>query len=439
MFEFKFPDVGEGITEGEIVKWRVKEGDSVKEDQVLLEIETDKAIVEIPSPYAGKIAKLYHKEGDTVKVGEVLVAIAKAGERVTTESDVESAEKEKALSRGLPPTSTKEHYTASVVGQLEEAPEEIKPQEAKTGPSPLIQSTPPEHPAHILTTPGVKRLARDLHVDLTKITGTGHEGRITEEDVRKAAAQKGIEEIQPAVKISKKYDFYGYVERIPLKGVRKTTAQHMVKSENTAVHVTHMDEADVTELVAMREKEKSKAKDVHLTYLPFIVKAVIAALREHPLLNATLDDEHEEIIVKKYYNIGVAVDTPDGLIVPVVKNADHKSIVELAREIEDLAGKAQTRKLDLAELKGGSFTITNVGVIGGLHATPIINWPEVAILATGKIYDKVVYKDEKIVVRKVLPFSVAFDHRVLDGAECARFANTLKEYLEDPELLLMEE
>jgi pyruvate dehydrogenase E2 component (dihydrolipoamide acetyltransferase) len=243
------------------------------------------------------------------------------------------------------------------------------------------------------------------------------------------------------VHVSKKYDFFGYVDRIPLKGVRKVTAEHMTKSAYTAPHVTHMDEVDVTELAELREREKATAekKQIHLTYLPFIVKALIAALKEHPLLNASLDDEHGEIIIKKYYNIGIAVDTPDGLIVPVVKNAQDKSIMEIAKEIEDLAQRAQTRKLDLMDMRGSSFTITNIGVIGGLHATPIINWPDVAILATGKIYDKVVYKDEKITVRKHLPFSIAFDHRVVDGAEVARFANALRQRLEDPGMLMMEE
>jgi pyruvate dehydrogenase E2 component (dihydrolipoamide acetyltransferase) len=436
-YEFKFPDVGEGITEGEIVKWHVKEGDKVKQDQVLLEMETDKAVVEIPSPKSGTIVKIHHKEGDTVKVGEVLVTIDEVAEKATkARAEVES-KKETKKEKPAPPPAVSERYTASVVGQLEEAPPgEIMREEVKEEIRPKTIEE-----AHALATPAVRRLARDLHVNLSKLTGTGHEGRITEEDIRKAAAQKGITEIQPAVHISKKYDFYGYVDRMPLRGVRKATAEHVAKSMRTAVHVTHMDEVDVTELVALREKEKVAAdkKKIHLTYLPFIVKAVVAALKEHPMLNASLDDEHQEIIMKKYYNIGIAVDTQDGLMVPVIKNADHKSILDLAKEIEDLAQKAQLRKLDLADLKGSSFTITNIGVIGGLYATPVINWPDVAIMGTGRIYDKVVYHDEKIIVRKHMPFSVTFDHRVIDGAEVARFANAFKQQLEDPEMLLMGE
>ena len=426
--------MGEGIAEGEIVKWHVKEGDVVKEDGVLLEVETDKAVVQIPSPRAGTIARIHHKEGDTVKVGEVLVSIAEKGEKISDAGVVRQPEQPKLAS--TPPVVKKEeHYTASVVGEIEEAPPGVV-MDRHIG---QISKTE-KHEQKIQATPGVRRLARDLHVDLTKVVGSGAEGRVTEQDVRNSAEKKGVTEEQPAVTISKKYDFFGFIERIPLKGVRKATAEHMAKSIYTATHVTHMDEVDVTDLATLREKEKARLarENVKLTYLPFIVKAVIAALKEHPMLSASLDDEHQEIIVKKYYNIGIAVDTPDGLIVPVVKEAQIKSIVQLAKEIQDYADRAAARKLDIMDLKGGSFTITNIGSLGGIFATPIINYPECAIMALGKIYDKVVFKDEKIQVRKALPFSVAFDHRVLDGAECARFANAFKEHLEDPEWMLLE-
>lgn len=444
MFEFRLPDVGEGLTEGEIVKWHVREGEAVKQDQVLLELETDKAIVEIPSPRTGTIAKLSHKEGDTVKVGEVLVVIAEAGDKMSVVQQAVAApvpKQEAPKIESTPRTPTvpvsEEHYSSSVVGQLEEAPEDV----ITTTQARRAMDAPKQVPsAHSQATPAVRRLARDLHVNLENVAGTGHENRITEEDVRKAAESHGVEEVQPAVHVSKKFDFYGYVDHVPLKGVRKATAEHLKKSFTTAVHVTHMDEADVTELFQIREKEKETAKKrgTHLTFLPFIVKACISALKDHPLLNASIDDEHQEIILKKYYNIGIATDTPDGLIVPVVKNAQNKKILDIAKEIEDLADRAQSRKLDLGDMKGQSFTITNIGVLGGMFATPTINWPDVAILGLGRIYDKVVYKDEKIQVRKHLPFSVTFDHRALDGAECARFANDFKNQLEDPDMLLME-
>ncbi len=415
--EFKFPDVGEGITEGEIVKWRVKEGDTINEHDTLVEIETDKAIVEIPSPASGTILKIYHKEGDTVKVGETLVSIGEKGEK--------------------PAPVVK---PAGAVGYLEEAPEEV-PQKKE----PVVTREVAESQL-VLATPAVRRLARDLGIDLSKVRGTGADGRITEEDVRKFAQQSGakkIEEKLPQVqaRIEKKYDVFGYIERIPLKGVRKSIAKHMVESIFTAPHVTHMDEVDVTRLHNHREREKriAEAKGIKLTYMPFIIKACIAALKKHPSFNAAFDDEHEEIILKKYYNIGIAVDTENGLMVPVIKGADQKNIFSLAREIVELAERARSRELDLADFKGGTFTITNIGSLGGIFATPIINHPEVAILAVGRIVDRlVVDKEKKIHVRKILPLSLAFDHRVVDGADAAEFMNALKERLEDPDLLMME-
>lgn len=424
-YDFKFPDVGEGITEGEIVRWRVKEGDKVREHDVIAEIETDKAIVQVPSPKSGKITRIHHREGDTIHVGETLATIAEEGEEI-----IESAEKAMEMPQKAAPQKG-----VAVVGQLEEAVDVEKPVE-RAKPAAISVD------AEVL--PAVRRLARELSVDLTSISGTGKAGRISEEDVRKAAgtAGKEVEEEkeQAVVRIERKYDMYGYVERVPLKGVRKAVARNMVKSKLTAPHVTHMDEADVTELYAVHEKEKAVAakKGIKLTYLPFVVKAAVAALKAHPSMNASMDDEHEEIILKKYYNIGIAVDTEDGLIVPVIKEASEKTILEIAAETEKLADAARKRRLDLADMKGGTFTITNVGSVGGLHATPIINWPEAGILALGRIYDKAVVRNKKIVSRKMLPLSVSFDHRIVDGAEAARFTNTLKEHLEDPELLLVE-
>lgn len=426
--EFKFPDVGEGITEGEIVKWRVKEGDSIKEHDTLVEIETDKAVVEIPSPASGEILRLHHKEGDTVKVGEILVTISEKGEKVSVPVKGEAVEKEKPLVK-----------EAGAVGYLEEAPEEV-PKKAE----PVRQIRKEKEPS-MIALPAVRRLARDLGVDMTQVKGSGAGGRITEEDVRKFAQEHGLKKIeekmpQVEVKIQKKYDMYGYVERVPLKGTRKSIAKHMVESAFTAPHVTHMDEADVTKLVEHREREKkiAETKGVKLTYLPFVVKAVIRAMKKHPSFNSSLDDEHEEIILKKYYNIGIAVDSEYGLIVPVIKGADKKSVLDIAKEIVELAEKVRARKIDLADLKGGTFTITNIGSIGGLHATPIINYPEVAILATGRIFDRLVVEKGKVGVKKIMPLSLAFDHRVADGADAAQFMNSVKEGLEDPDLLLIE-
>ena len=401
-FEFKFPDVGEGIHEGELVKWLVNEGDFVKEYQAIAKIETDKAIVEIPSPKSGKILKLHFKEGETIKVGETLVTIGEEGERVS---------------------KTSERKTTSVVGELEESEQRLvipkkEKREISTG---------------VLATPAVRTLAKELNVGINSVRGTGDGGRITEEDVKNSTGK----EIKKEVKVVRKYNIYGYVERIPLKGVRKAVAKKMVESVMSAVHVVHIDEADVTELSILREKEKiiASQKGVKLTFMPYIIKAVIDSLKQHPYLNSTL--EGEEIVLKKYYNIGIAVDTEDGLIVPVIKIADSKSLYDLAKEVENLAELARERKLDLGDMQGGTFTITNIGSIRGLYATPIINYPEAAILGLGRIYEKPVAIGGKVQVRNVLPLSLSFDHRILDGAEAAKFIDLVIKHLENPDMLMV--
>jgi pyruvate dehydrogenase E2 component (dihydrolipoamide acetyltransferase) len=415
-YEFKFPDIGEGLTEGEIVRWLVKEGDEVKEGQPLVEVETDKALAEIPSPKTGVILKILAREKEIVKVGQAIVIFGEKGESLIA-----------------PPPKPK---SVGVVGELEEAPEEILVAEARVEPvKPAFISE------HALATPAVRGLAKELGIDINKVKGSGPEGRVLEKDVRQFAESKE-KPPEPEKKIAKvkKYDLYGYVDRIPLRGVRRSIAKAMVRSKYTAPHVTAMDEADVTALWKIREKEKKAAekKGVKLTILPFIIKAVIAGLSEHPYLNASLDDENEEIILKKYFNIGVATDTPEGLMVPVVKNAKDKSILQIADELTKLVEKARNRTIDLADLKGGTFTISNYGPLGGIYATPIINYPEVAILGVGKIKDTPVVKSGKLVVRKILSLALSFDHRVVDGGEGARFLNTVIARLEDPDLILLE-
>ena len=414
VYAFKFPDVGEGIHEGEIVKWLVKEGDLIKEDQPLVEMQTDKAVVEIPSPKAGKVLKLNFKNGSTVKVGEVLLLIEEKG--------------------GSSKVST------GVVGQIDEE----KTEGEKTEKISIRQTGSKSVDGTNLATPRVRALAQKLGVEISSIKGTGKNGIITEDDIinsRKTFSEKTLPKTQsakPGIKVVKKYDFYGYVDRVQLKGIRKTIAEHMSTAKAKIPHVTHMDIADVTHLSEIREKEKKKLEKekIKITYLPFVINAVIKALKEHPYLNSTLDEENNEIILKKYYNIGVAVDTEDGLMVPVVKGADKKKISELAKEIMSLSNLARERKIDLGDLKGSTFTITNVGSLGGIFATPIINYPECAILALGRIQDSVLVKEGKMQIRKTMPFSLAFDHRIIDGAEAAKFANKIKEILEDPYSLL---
>lgn len=382
-FEFVLPDMGEGITEGEVREWRVKEGDVVEEHQIVLEIETDKAVVEVPSPKKGKVLKINEKtEGEIIKVGEVLMTIVEEGEAI------EESKK-----------------SVSVVGTLPEEDEEI------------------------LATPAVRRLAKELGVRLENIKGFGPGGSITKEDVLKASE-----------KSKKAEDQFGSIERIPIKGIRRTIAKNLLTAQRTTVFVTGMEEVDVSDLWELREREKRSLleKGIHLTFLPFFIKAVQHALIEHPLLNASVDEEREDIVVKRYYNMGIAVDTPDGLMVPVIKNVDKKTILELAGEIQELSGKARERKIKIEEMKGSTFTISNYGHFGGTFATPVINYPDVAILGTGRISDRPWIKVGQIVIRKILPLSLTFDHRVTDGVDAAKFMTKVKAYLEDPASLFIE-
>ncbi|MCZ7356515.1 MAG: dihydrolipoamide acetyltransferase family protein [Candidatus Methanoperedens sp.] len=398
MVDVKFPDVGEGITEGTLVKWLVKVGDEVKADQAVAEIETDKAIVEIPTSKSGKVAKLFGKEGDVIKVGSLLASLVLPGEEV----------------------------------QISEAKPEIRPPEIKP------QVKPPGIPPleRVLATPSTRRLARELGVDVSRVSGSGPGGRVTDEDIKRFAGAPEAEAKPEAEEAEMKLP----EERIPIKGIRKTIGERMVQSKFTAPHVVSMDEADVTDLVKLREKEKKTAeeKGIKLTYLAFIIKAVTVALKQHQYLNASLDSKKNEIVLKHYYNIGIAVDTPDGLMVPVIKNADQKSILELAKETEKLAEEARSRKIKLADLKGNTFTITNIGSIGGIFSTPIINPPDVAILGVHRIRDMPWVVDGEIKIRKILPLVLSFDHRALDGAQAARFMNTLMDHLKDPDLFLVD-
>ena len=393
-FNFVLPDLGEGITEGEIRKWLVKEGDAVEEHQNVLEIETDKAVVEVPSPRKGKVVRINKEMGDVVKVGEVLMTIAEEGEAV---------EEEKAAA-----------------GKEEEAPKSVS----------VVGVLPEEEEQVVLAPPAVRAQAKELGVDLSALKGSGPGGSITKEDVTRAASGRE----------KKAEDSYGPVERLPLRGLRRTIAKNLIQSQRTTAFVTGMNEADITELWDLREKEKRGLRDkgIHLTFLPFFIKAVIHALAGHPMLNASIDEEREEIIIKKYYTIGVATDTPDGLMVPVIKDPAKKTILELASEIQELGAKARDRKIKLEEMKGSTFTITNYGHFGGYFATPIINYPESAILGTGTITEKPWVKDGKIVIRKILPLSLTFDHRVTDGVDASQFISKVVSYLEDPALIFIE-
>lgn len=387
-FEFRLPDLGEGIAEVELRRWLVKEGDRVAEHQSIVEVETDKAVVEVPSPHKGVVVRLRRQEGETVRVGEVLLEIAEEGE--------------------IPKPDPGEHpRSVGIVGNLPE----------------------PDGEPEVLTTPLVRRLARERGIDLAGVRGSGPRGCIIPEDLEPAVAP-----------LQSPAEDFGPVERLPLRGVRRTTARNVLASQRLTAFVTTMEEADVTDLWRLREREQqaAEARGAHLTFLPFFIKAAQHALREHPSLNAAIDDAAEQVIIKKHYHFGIAVETPDGLMVPVIREVERKSIIELAAEIQDLGRKARERTIGLNELKGSSFTITNYGHFGGIFATPVINWPDVAILGFGRIVERPWVHRGEIAIRKILPLSLTFDHRVADGAEAGQFLTKVVRYLEDLALLFIE-
>ena len=427
-FEFKFPDVGEGIHEGEIVRWRVKVGDEIKEDQPLVEMETAKAIVELPSPRAGTVLAVLGKEGEQVNVGVTLVVIGEKGEKWDPSM----------LAAGSAATAPVKQASPGVIGQI--------PTEEK---GVVLPSRTPEPrqggAAQAPILPRIRKLAQDLGVNLSQVKSTGWQ--ITEQDVQRAStggatqSATGTSIPKPGSGVTQP-DFakWGPIETVPMKSIRKAIAEHMVKSKFTIPHVTHMDEMDATALVALRASKKAEAekKGIKLTYLPFVVKAAVEALKKHPALNAAFNDATgNDIIYKKYFNIGIAVDTEDGLMVPAIKSADTKDIFTIAREIVDLAAKCRDRKIGLEELQGGTFSITNIGSVGGIYATPIIAYSQTGNLGVMRMKDKpVVVEDssgqKKIEIRPILTLALSYDHRVVDGAEAARFMNDLIAALSAP-------
>ena len=404
-FDFKMPDIGEGVSEGEILKWMAKEGDQIKEDQPIVEVMTDKVNVQIPAPRSGKVAKIFVKEGDVAKVGQTIMVI------------------DDGSTGGAPLVSSP-----------------VAPRPAQAAPSPQAQTSAPS--PGVLATPATRRLARELGVEISSVRGSGHEGRVTDDDVRRSASGSRSGPATVTVQAAPSAPSAAGLkeELIPLRGVRKTISERMLRSLQTTAQVTHVDEADMTELVLLREAFKGSAekRGVRLTYLPFIIKALVPALKEFPYVNSSLDEQGGNIVLKRYYNIGVATDTEQGLVVPVVKDVDTKDIFELAGEIERLADKARRGQLSLDDVHGSTFTITNVGAIGGLFATPIVNAPEVAILGLHKIAKRPVVRDGKVEVRDMTYLSLSFDHRVVDGAYAARFTSRVIDTIQDTKKLLAE-
>ncbi|WP_276280168.1 dihydrolipoamide acetyltransferase family protein [Halorussus caseinilyticus] len=501
--EFKLPDVGEGVAEGEIVSWLVEEGDPVTEDQAVAEVETDKAIVEVPSPVDGTVREIIPEEGEVVEVGSVIITF-----------DVEGEEAEPADE--TTESATSEQSTESQTETAEE-PEVSADEEVSTG------------EGRVFAAPSARRLARELGVNIATVEGTGPSGRVTEQDVRQAAESPDVQDTSGSTEGPSPMDSSGstggpspestggatsgpapesadrdrtlaapatrriaeeqgvnlnavpateqrdgeafvtseavmqyaeaqqqaqqeqaetaaatpageQVERIQYKGVRKTIGDAMSRSKYTSPHVTHHDTAVVENLVDTRERLKPKAEEqgIRLTYMPFVMKAVVAALKQHPKLNAELDEEAGEILRKKFYNVGVATATDAGLMVPVVDDVDQKGLLQISSEVNEVVQKARDRSISRDELQGSTFSVTNFGAIGGEYATPILNYPEAAILGIGELKQRPVVEDGEVVAKHTLPISLSIDHRIVDGADAAAFANTFIEYVENPELLLLE-
>ena len=436
--EFRFPDIGEGIQEGTLTKWLVEKGETIKEGESLIEVETDKVTTEIPSPKTGVVADLKFEEGDVINVGEVFVVIDLEGEAGAEDIDEEPEPKQDLDEK----EEIVEEETAGVVGEVVASSQEI-PSSDEAQASPSDKS---EEKEKVLATPVARKLAKDLGVDINTVKGTGPAGRVMKEDIREKLEDKEAPKKFEKVKRVEEYTSeteekdlsHEKEERIPLTRIRQTIAEKMSESRFTIPHTTAMDEIDVTELYEFRKAYKDKlGDDVSLTFLPFIIKAVINVLKEYPEFNASLDEETKELVLKYYYNIGIAADTDRGLMVPVLEEANNLSIVDIAKGVEDLSTRARDNKLELSELRGSTFTVTNYGSIGGMFGIPIINYPESAILGIGRIQEKPVVLDGRIVIRRILPLSLSYDHRIIDGASGAKFLNSLKDLLMDPKVLLL--
>jgi len=484
--DFEFPDTGEGVTEGKFLKWEVEEGDPVEEDQVIAEVETDKAVIDVPAPADGIINKLLASPGDTVKVGEVIMKMdtdtdtadeieqekevkeTEESEDVETEEvegtegnkmkDEESDEEQEEVNtrgasdvKALPKVRkiaeekgvdlesiktdgriTEEDVKKASGGEIKEEKEENSTEKVEKSPDKeeKVEEVSTDY-SEVKATPSVRKLAREKGIDLEEVEGTGRGGKILRGDV--LAAAEGGERKQQETETA---DLEGEKDIQELSQLRKTVASRMEQSRFTAPHVTHVEKVDVTELAELRESAKDKVEE-HLTYLPFIMKAAVKALKDYPNLNAEYDAENQQILRYGNYDLNIAVDTEKGLMTPLMEEVDEKSVVKLAGEIGDKAEKARNMELSPSELENGTFSITNLGAIGGEEFTPIINYPQVAILGIGKISETAEVIDGEIQPRMTVKLSLSYDHRVVDGAEAARFMNVIAENLENPNELLL--
>jgi pyruvate dehydrogenase E2 component (dihydrolipoamide acetyltransferase) len=469
-FEFKLPDIGEGVTEGEIVSWLVKEGDTVKEDQEMVEVMTDKATVTIGAPKAGRIVKLGGNVGDTVPVGQVLVVLDTAGGGSAQASAVAPSTEPKAATPALPTTpapapaaaaQSDEGPAATAVGDIRDVLPGMNVGARPKAAAPAVSGGNGEYFSEKpLAAPATRKLARELGVDLRRVPPSGPAQRVTKEDVERFAVRaksplvtmptsdvaihSATTVVPPQEPARARAPITPPVrregdQRVPIRGLRKRIYENMARSKHTAAHFTYVDECDATELRALRERTKvhAEAHGVKLTFLPFIIKAVVAALQRMPQLNCLVDDGTQEMVLKANYDIGIAAATEAGLIVPVLRNADQLSILEMAQELDRLGQNARAGKSRAEDLGGSSFTITSLGKAGGLFATPIVNYPEVAILGVHEMKQKPVVRNDKIEIGHVMLLSLSFDHRIIDGHVGAAFAQEIIQLLEAPERLLL--
>lgn len=425
---FKFPDIGEGLDEGTIVEWYVKKGESVEVGQSLVKMETDKVVTDIPSPREGTISAMYGKEGETINVGDALVEIEIEG--VEGEQAVEESKKIEQEQEAV------EEEGAGVVGTLEVAGNNAYLPASDEGMDDQSEEKPSKK-RKALATPVARALAKELDVDINQVNGTGPGGRVMKDDIQKFKQQNAYKAPQQTTSAEQTGNL---IETEKLTQIRKTIAKNMVESKHNAAHMTVFDDAEVSELIRVRNKFKEQFadEDIKLNYLPFILKATALALKKHKSLNAQMDMDKGVMIYKKYYNIGIAVDTPDGLIVPVIKDVDKKSIKQLSLETAEIAKKARERSVSLEDMKDGTFTITSYGSIGGKYAVPVINYPQAGILGIGRMSQQPIVKDGELAVGNTLPLSLSVDHRIVDGGDVTRFLNDIISYLNEPVRLIMD-
>lgn len=428
--KFVLPELGEGVHEGELVKWRVKVGEQVKHDQPLCEVMTDKATIEIPSAFDGKVEGIHAKEGETVKVGQLMLTFEGAAAAGVTSGAAPAAHHAPAPAAHAAPAAAAPKAASA----------------ATSAPAAQMAAVQTDIATRPLAAPATRKAAREAGVDLGRVPASGPHGRIMKEDLDRflSGGAAAVSAGAPSFKAPARAFVAGGEERVPFKGLRKKISEKMRLSKDKAAHFTYVEEADATALVQLRAqaKEIGAKQGVKVTYLPFVMKAMVAALKKYPILNATLDEQTNEIVYRHYFNIGLSIQTEDGLTAPNVKNVESKGVFELAREIDDLVNRARQKKLTQEDFAGGTITLTNAGSIGGLFATPVINFPEVAILGFNKIFRKPVAVmnngREEIAIRDWTYFSISLDHRIVDGAIAAEFMKDFIRYIENPALFVLE-